>query len=279
MEVGEALLFGHVGVPHSDCIFDGYLTHEQTIHPSETKLHEFHALAFQMLRQAGINTRSQIAQRTDLADDPRLSKDIVILYPIEQFRQTPKRIRLHGIEDRFGKLAWIHAAFDVVVRDIAAEEDLPERGDEIVDALYVAARWVADRPDVEDAFEGALCGFVAVELEVGTRTGDVDGDLVPEGFVEAADASLGCGCSSSAATAWVGGGASLGESLADAVEVGFAFSFEGGDAAVAAGGEVAEEELPGHGADFGWDAGPGGVAEFGDGDGAGLEDALEFVDS
>ncbi len=42
---------------------------------------------------------------------------------------------------------------------------------------------MADRPDVQDAFQGALGGFVGVELEVRGGAGDIYADLVPECFV------------------------------------------------------------------------------------------------
>ena len=50
----------------------------------------------------------------------------------------------------------------------------------------------------------------------------------------------------------------------NAVKVGFSFSLESCDASFAACGEVAEEDLPGHGADFGGETRPGGVSEFGE---------------
>ena len=193
MEIRKPLFFREISIPHPNRILNRDLPHQQTIHPPEAKLHEFHTLSFQMFRQPDINPGREVAQSVDLTHDTRLSKDVIILNAVQQLRETPEGIRFDGVEDRFGELAGIHAAFDIVVGDVAAEEDLPERGDEVVDSLDVAARWVPDRPDVEDAFEGALGGFVAVELEVRARAGDVDGDLVPECFVEAADAGLVCG--------------------------------------------------------------------------------------
>ena len=44
---------------------------------------------------------------------------------------------------------------------------------------------MTDSPDVENAFEGALSCFVAVELEVWRGSRDVYRDLMPEGFIEA----------------------------------------------------------------------------------------------
>ena len=143
-----------------------------------------------MLRQPGVDAGSEIPQRTNLTYYTRLSKDVVVLYAIEQFGETPEGVRLDGVQDGLRQLAGIHAAFDVVIRDVASEEDLPEGRDEVVDTLHVAARWVADGPDVEDALEGALSGFVAVKLKVRTCARDVDGDLMPESFIKTPDTCL-----------------------------------------------------------------------------------------
>ena len=67
--------------------------------------------------------------------------------------------------------------------------------------------------------------------------------------------------------------------MSDAVKVFFAFPLERGDSSLGACREVAEEDLPGDTADFFGDAGPGGVAEVGEGNGACLEKAFEFVDA
>lgn len=115
-----------------------------------------------MLRQARINPRRQISQRTNLSYNAWLRENVIILYAVEHFREAPEGIRFDGVEDRFGELAGVHAGGDIGIGDVAAEEDLPEGGDEVVDALDVAAGRVADRPDVEDPFQGALGCFVAI---------------------------------------------------------------------------------------------------------------------
>ena len=90
-------------------------------------------------------------------------------------------------------MAGIHAAFDVRIRDVAAEEDLPKGRYEIVDALDVAAGGMADSPEIQDAFERSLGGFVAVELDMRTRSRHVDGDLVPDVLVQTAASALAVG--------------------------------------------------------------------------------------
>ena len=67
--------------------------------------------------------------------------------------------------------------------------------------------------------------------------------------------------------------------MADAVEVFFALPFERAYSSLGACWQVAEQDLPGDAADFFGDAGPGGVAEVGEGNGACLEKAFEFVDA
>ena len=90
-------------------------------------------------------------------------------------------------------MARIHAAFDVRIRDVGAEEDLPEGRDEVVDALDISTGGVADGPEIEDAFERSLGRFVAVELDVGTGSRHVDGDLVPDVLVQPAASALAVG--------------------------------------------------------------------------------------
>ena len=45
---------------------------------------------------------------------------------------------------------------DLTVVDELGEENNEERRDQIIDALNVAAGWMADSPDEEDSFEGFL---------------------------------------------------------------------------------------------------------------------------
>lgn len=151
---------------------------------------------------------------------------------------------------------------------------MPEGCHEVVYPLDVAACWVADGPDIEDALEGSLGGFVAVEFEVGVCSWDVDTDLVPDCFVEAA--------TSAAVRVGLGGFAARGtafEGLSDAFEVLFPFTLERRDTPLTACGEVTEKDLPTHGANLLWYTLPGIFAEFGKGDGACLENAFELVDT
>jgi len=37
-----------IGIPHSDCTFDTDLSHQETVHPAECKLHVFNALLVHM---------------------------------------------------------------------------------------------------------------------------------------------------------------------------------------------------------------------------------------
>ena len=70
---------------------------------------------------------------------------------------------------------------------------MPEGCHEVIDALDVATGWVADGPEIQDSFQGALGCFVAVQLYMRTRSRDVDGDLVPDILVQAATATLAVG--------------------------------------------------------------------------------------
>lgn len=136
-----------------------------------------------MLREAGIYPCRQILQRAYLPHYPWLRENVVVLDAIEEFGEAPERIGFYGIEDGLGKLPGVHAACDVIVTDIRAEEDLPEGSDKVVDALDVARGGVPDGPDVEDTLERALGGLIAIELKMGGCTGDIDRYLVPERFV------------------------------------------------------------------------------------------------
>ena len=100
MELGKPLLLRHIRIPHADRAFDIDLPHEQAIDPAKAKLHELDALALQMPRQPAIDPRRQIPQRAHLPHNPRLGKDIIILYTVEELGETPKRIRLDGVQDR-----------------------------------------------------------------------------------------------------------------------------------------------------------------------------------
>ena len=88
---------------------------------------------------------------------------------------------------------------------------MEEGRDEIVDALNVAARRMADRPDVEDALERALGGVVGPKRDTRIGAGHVDVDLVPDRLVEA--------------------GLTFEESRADGISVLLPLAGENGDAA------------------------------------------------
>ena len=173
-----------IRVPHSDGILDRDLAHEQTIHPAKAELYKLDAFVLQVFCQAIIDTRSKIAQACHLSLDSWLVRNIVVLYPVQKLRQTPERVSFDGVKHLLRKLPRIHPKLNVGIRDVGAKEDLPEGGDEIVDALHVARSGMPYRPDVQYSFQRSLCGFVAVQFKMWVRAGNVDADLMPDGFVQ-----------------------------------------------------------------------------------------------
>lgn len=142
-----------IRVPHSDGILDRNLAHEQTVHPAKAELYELDAFVLQMFRQAIIDARGKISQTCHLSLDSWLMRNVVVLYPVQQLRQTPERVSFDGVKNLLGKLPRIHPKFNVRIRDVGAKEDLPEGRDEIVDALHVARSRMPYRPDVQYSFQ------------------------------------------------------------------------------------------------------------------------------
>ena len=54
-------------------------------------------------RRRTIDPLAKLPHSPDLPDDPRLSKDVIILYPVQQLAQTPERIRFDRVEDLGGE--------------------------------------------------------------------------------------------------------------------------------------------------------------------------------
>ena len=85
-----------------------------------------------------------------------MREDVVILYPIQQPRETPERIRLDGVQHGGREQPGVEGlGVGVYVR---GEKDLEEGRREVVDALHVAACRMSDCPHIEDALEALLAG-------------------------------------------------------------------------------------------------------------------------
>lgn len=153
VEIREPLLLRQIRIPHPDDAADGELAHEQAVDPAEAKLHELDPFTLEVFRQPGIDARGEVLEGAHLPHDSRLGEDVVVLDAVEEFGEAPEGVGFDGVEHGAGQLPGVHAAFDARVRDVAAEEDLPEGRDEVVDPLHVAAGGVADGPDVEDSFK------------------------------------------------------------------------------------------------------------------------------
>ena len=117
-------------------------------------------LRVEMCREWSINACNKLRHPPHTALDPGLRKNVVVLYPVEQPTETPERVRLDCVQCSTREGSGVER-FRVRV-DAGRQEDLEEGRCEVVDALDVAAGWVSDGPDVEDAFKGAFGGFVAV---------------------------------------------------------------------------------------------------------------------
>ena len=93
-----------IRVPHSDRVLHAYLPHEQTVHPSERKLHELDVLRLQMRSEWGyvyppvrahsvhsnnrevhtIYSSDKFRHALDAPVDAGLAGDIVVLNPVQQ---------------------------------------------------------------------------------------------------------------------------------------------------------------------------------------------------
>lgn len=130
--------------------------------------------------------------------------------------------------------------------DVAPQKDLKERRDQVIDPLHIPTRRVPDRPHIQHPLQRPLRPRPLPQPHPRPRPRHVDRDLVPDRPVQA--------------------GLAAREREADGVGVLLPLAREGGRAAGRRRGEVAEEELPGHWAEGGGDAGPGELAELGCGE-------------
>ena len=156
-----------IGIPHPHGILHAYLTHQQTVHPPEGKLHEFDALRREVLRERRVDARDEFRHALDAALNARLRADIVVLDSVEETREAPKRVGFYGgkdgrREDRridiFGIRIWRmgshvkdgnHAEAELQPTDVCGQEHFEEGRGEVVDALHVSARGMSYRPDVQ----------------------------------------------------------------------------------------------------------------------------------
>jgi len=171
-----------VSIPHPDNILYAELSHEEAVHPPERELDKLDALILEVGRQRRIDPRAERLHPRHLALNTRLGEDVVVLNPIQQFRQAPKAVGLERLEYR-GRQSRHVVVFGVAV-DVAAEEYLKKRSDEVVDALNVATGWVPDGPDVQDALERALGGRALPQPHAWPGPRDIDRDLVPDWAVK-----------------------------------------------------------------------------------------------
>ena len=72
----------------------------------------------------------------------------------------------------------LHVVTELSLTDIIGEKDDKERSDEVVDALDVAAGWVAHRPDEQYPLETLLYELLLEEGDVGIHARNINGDLV-----------------------------------------------------------------------------------------------------
>jgi hypothetical protein len=135
-----------ISVPHADGVFDADFSHQETVHPAKTELNKLDTLLFQVLGQIAIDTRCEITEGSNLALNAGLSHNVVILDAIEQLGQAPEGVSLDRVKNRLRELSWVHARLNIGVPDVDTKEYLPERRHQVIDALNVAAGWVADRP-------------------------------------------------------------------------------------------------------------------------------------
>ena len=92
-----------IGIPHPHGIPHADLPHQQTVHPSKRKLHKLYALRSKVLGERRINACHELRHALDAALDTRLCSDVVVLDPVQQTREAPKRIGLDCDEYRGGE--------------------------------------------------------------------------------------------------------------------------------------------------------------------------------
>ena len=174
-----------IRIPHPYCVLDTDLAHQKAIHPSEAELNELDSFPLHVLGQCAVNPCGEITQSSHLPLYARLSMNIIVLNAIEKLCETPEAVCFDSIQNGFWKLAWIHARVYFGIGDVLTQKDLPERCDQIIDALHVAGCGVSYCPKVEYSLQASLCSFIAVELNVRICPGYIDTDLMPNCFVEA----------------------------------------------------------------------------------------------
>ena len=64
-----------------------------------------------------------------------------------------------------------------LLTNVVAEKDHKEGGDQVVDALHIAAGRSPDGPNVQDPFKAVLTQFLLKERYTGVHTRDVNVDL------------------------------------------------------------------------------------------------------
>lgn len=77
-------------------------------------------LTFQVLCKSFIDPSSQISKRGNLPLNARLSNYVMVLDSVEQLRKAPKGVSFYRVKHCFWQLPWVHAAFNVTIRDISA---------------------------------------------------------------------------------------------------------------------------------------------------------------
>lgn len=98
---------------------------------------------------------------------------------VEQLGEAPVHVGLdlgQGLHAQTGHHVH-HRALPFYPAEVLGQEDEDERRDEVVHALHVAGRRVADCPHVQDALHEALDRVLVEERQLGLRAGKVHLDL------------------------------------------------------------------------------------------------------
>lgn len=197
-----------------------------------------------MFGQRGVDPRCQVPKCSHLPLDARLGNNVVVLDAVQQLSQAPKRISLNSVQDGLRKLSGVHSRLNVWVGNVQAQEHLPERRHQIINALHIPAGRVPHSPDIQYTLQRPLRCLVTVELNMGVRSRYVDTDLMPYRFVQSPR---------------LAGRRRAGHSLKrlfDSVKVFFSLPFQGRHSPFAISRQIAQQQLPRHRTELFWHTRP-----------------------
>ena len=112
---------------------------------------ELETLLVEVCMEGGVDAADEMGELEDHALDARLGVCVVVLNRVDELREAPVCVGLHLIELLLRESVHINLGHLPIARKVLREEGEVKGRDQVVDALHVATRGVAQRPNVEDA--------------------------------------------------------------------------------------------------------------------------------